>query len=386
MRAVPSEAAWRTGREAAERLVERYVQEEGDWPRSITLSVWGTANMRTGGGDIAQAQALALVGARPVWEPGSGRVTGFRVMDAMELMRPRVDVTLRVSGLFRDAFPTQIDLFDSAIRAIAELDETAEQNPIRATILAEAARLAAEGTPADLASRRASARVFGSKPGAYGAGLQALINESGWEDRADFAAACLAWGGFTYGAGREGEAAADLLRAGLARTDAVVQAQDNREHDILDSDDYYQFMGGLAAAVETARGSAPRVFHLDTSRPEAPLARTLSEEIARVVRGRAANPKWIAGAMRHGYKGAFEMAAGVDYLFGFASTTDAVSDHHFDQLFAAYLEDERVRDFIADANPSALREMAGRFAEARRRGLWRPRSNRAGELLDVLTG
>ncbi len=384
VRAVPSEAAWRTGREAAERLVERYVQEEGDWPRSIALSVWGTANMRTGGDDIAQA--LALVGARPVWEPGSGRVTGFRVMDAMELMRPRVDVTLRVSGLFRDAFPTQIDLFDSAVRAIADLDETAEQNPIRATILAEAARLAAEGQPADLASRRASARVFGSKPGAYGAGLQALIDEGGWDDRADFAAAYLAWGGFAYGAGREGEEAADLLRAGLARTDAVVQAQDNREHDILDSDDYYQFMGGLSAAVETARGSAPRVFHIDTSRPEAPLARTLPEEIARVVRGRAANPKWIAGAMRHGYKGAFEMAAGVDYLFGFAATTDAVADHHFDQLFAAYLEDERVRDFIADANPSALREMAARFAEAQRRGLWRPRSNQAGELLDALAG
>lgn len=379
VRAVPSEAAWRTGRAAAERLVERYVQEEGDWPRAVALSVWGTATMRTGGDDIAQA--LALLGARPVWEPGSGRVVGFRVMDAMELLRPRVDVTLRVSGLFRDAFPTQIDLFDSAVAAIAALDEPDDQNPIAAHARAEARRLEEAGLAPEAARREASVRVFGAKPGAYGAGLQALVDEGGWEGRADFAAAYLAWGGFAYGGGREGADAAGALRSNLARVEAVVQAQDNREHDILDSDDYYQFMGGLSATVETLRGSGPRVFHLDTSRPEAPLARTLAEEIARVVRGRAANPKWIAGAMRHGYKGALEMAATVDYLFGFAATTQAVQDHHFDQLFSAYLEDERVRGFIAEANPAALREIALRFAEAARRGLWRPRSNSAADLM-----
>lgn len=380
VRAVPSEAAWRTGRESAERLVERYVQEEGEWPRAIALSVWGTANMRTGGDDIAQA--LALIGARPVWEPGSGRVTGFQVMDGTELGRPRVDVTLRVSGLFRDAFPTQIDLFDSAVRAIANLDEPDDQNPIAATIRADVARQ----TSADPeeAFQRASARVYGSKPGAYGAGLQALIDERGWSGRDDFAAAYLAWGGFAYGGGRDGHADDEGLRANLRRTDAVVQAQDNREHDILDSDDYYQFMGGLSATVETLTGRAPPVFHLDTSRPEAPLARTLGEEITRVVRGRAANPKWIAGLMRHGYKGAFEIAATVDYLFGFAATTDAVKDHHFDQLYAAYLEDQNVRDFIAGHNPAALREIAERFGEAIRRDLWQPRSNSAHEVLGRL--
>jgi cobaltochelatase CobN len=382
VRAVPSEAAWRTGRLAAEQLVERYVQDEGDWPRAVALSAWGTSNMRTGGDDIAQA--LALIGARPVWEPESGRVTGFQVLDAMELMRPRVDVTLRVSGLFRDAFPTQIDLFDSAVRAIARLDEPDDQNPIAARIRADAGQLRGEGASPVEAFERASARVFGAMPGSYGAGLQALLDEGGWDRRADMAAAYLAWGGFAYGGGRDGAGDADRLAANLKRVDAVVQAQDNREHDILDSDDYYQFMGGLSATVETLTGRAPPVFHLDTSRPETPLARSLGEEIARVVRGRAANPKWIAGVMRHGFKGAFEMAATVDYLFGFAATTNAVKDHHFDQLFAAYLEDERVRGFIADANPAALREIAARFAEAIRRDLWRPRSNSAGELIEQL--
>ncbi|TDR94574.1 cobaltochelatase subunit CobN [Enterovirga rhinocerotis] len=378
-RAVPTEAAWRTGRAAAEELVLRYVQEEGDWPRAIALSLWGTANMRTGGDDVAQA--LALLGARPVWEPGSGRVTGFRIMDLMELKRPRVDVTLRVSGLFRDAFPVQMDLVDSAVRAIAALDEPDDQNPLAARVRAESE--AAGGS--EEARRRASTRIFGSMPGAYGAGLQAPIDEGGWQSRDDLAGAYLAWSGFAYGGGREGEADDAGFRDRLAGIDAVVQAQDNREHDILDSDDYYQFMGGLAAAVETVSGRAPPVFHLDTSRPEAPLARTLSEEIARVVRGRAANPKWIAGVMRHGYKGAFEIAGTVDYLFGFAATTDAVKSHHFDQLFAAYLEDEAVRSFMEEANPAALRETAARFEEALRRGLWQPRSNRAGALLAGLT-
>ena len=380
VRSVPTEAAWRTGRATAEQLVLRFVQEEGDWPKAIALSLWGTANMRTGGDDVAQA--LALIGATPVWEQGSGRVTGFRVLDLMELKRPRVDVTLRVSGLFRDAFPVQIDLFDSAIRAIAALDEPEDQNPLAARVGRETeAAGGGEG-----AFRAASSRIFGSKPGAYGAGLQALIDEGGWEERGDLASSYLAWSGYAYGGGREGEAAGARLETRLAEVEAVVQAQDNREHDILDSDDYYQFMGGLSAAVEAVSGRAPPVFHLDTSRPEAPLARTLSEEIARVVRGRAANPKWIAGVMRHGYKGAFEMAASVDYLFGFAATTDAVKPHHFDQLFAAYLEDDRVRAFMETANPAALRETAERFAEAERRGLWQPRSNRAGELLAELAG
>ncbi|HXI06321.1 MAG: cobaltochelatase subunit CobN [Bradyrhizobium sp.] len=382
VRAVPTPSAWRIGQAAAERLVEAYWQDAGEWPRSIALSAWGTANMRTGGDDIAQA--MALIGARPLWEEASGRVTGFAITPLGELKRPRIDVTFRVSGLFRDAFPTQMDIIGSAVNAIALLDEPDEANPIAASVRMRRAALEAKGMDAATAQRRAAYRVFGSKPGAYGAGLQAMIDENIWDRRADLAETYLDWGGYAYGTGMEGEGAREDFAERMGVTDAVAQAQDNREHDILDSDDYYQFMGGLAASVQTLRGTAPRIFHVDTSRPEAPLPRPLSHEISRVVRGRAANPKWIAGVMRHGYKGAFEIAATVDYLYGFAASTDAAANHHFDQLFASYLEDERVRGFMQSANPAALRETASRFAEAIRRGLWTPRSNRAADLIAEL--
>ncbi|MDB5503021.1 MAG: hydrogenobyrinic acid a,c-diamide cobaltochelatase [Tardiphaga sp.] len=382
VRAVPTPSAWRIGQLAAERLVEGYWQEAGEWPRAIALSAWGTSNMRTGGDDVAQA--LALIGARPLWEETSGRVTGFAITPLSELKRPRIDVTFRVSGLFRDAFPTQMDIIGSAVAAIALLDEPDEANPIAANVRAKARALEAGGMPSEIAQRQAARRVFGSKPGAYGAGLQALMDEGGWDTRADLADVYLDWGGYAYGSGIDGEDARGDFAEQLKGIDLVAQTQDNREHDILDSDDYYQFIGGLAATVQTLRGSAPRIAHIDTSRPEAPIARPLAHEISRVVRGRAANPKWIAGVMRHGYKGAFEIAATVDYLFGFAASTDVVSNHHFDQLFAAYLEDERVRAFMHEANPAALRETAARFAEAIRRGMWTPRSNRAADLIAEL--
>jgi cobaltochelatase CobN len=349
----------------------------------LAISAWGTANMRTGGDDIAQA--LALMGVQPTWEVSSRRVTGFEVLPLSVLDRPRVDVTLRISGFFRDAFPAQIDLFDSAVRAVAALDEPEAENPLAARVKSEQAALEAKGVDAKTAARRAGYRVFGSKPGAYGAGLQALIDERGWDSEADLARAYVAWGGYAYGAGAAGAAEHGLFETRLAGIEAVVQNQDNREHDLLDSDDYYQFEGGLAVAVRTlSDGNAPRVYHNDHSRPESPKVRSLEEEIARVVRARVVNPKWIAGVMRHGYKGAFEMAATVDYLFAFAATARAVGDHHFDAVYEAYLEDETVRDFLEANNPEALKEMATRLLEAQDRGLWRPRSNSAHARLGAL--
>ncbi|MSP89190.1 MAG: cobaltochelatase subunit CobN [Alphaproteobacteria bacterium] len=383
-RAVPTPAAWHLGWQSASLLLERHAQEHGDWPRHVALSAWGTSNMRTGGDDIAQA--LALMGVRPCWDNASRRVTGFEIMPLSVLARPRVDVTLRVSGFFRDAFANLIDLFDSAVRAVAALDESEADNPLATRVRAERAALIAAGLSADEAERRAGYRVFGSKPGAYGAGLQALIDEGGWADRGDLAQAYLAWGGYAYGAGAEGVVARTDLETRLARVEAVLHNQDNREHDLLDSDDYYQFEGGLAAAVAHIRGAAPTVYHNDHSRPERPRILTLEEEVARVVRSRAANPKWIAGVMRHGYKGAFEIAATVDYLFAFAATTDAVRDHHFEALYDAYLGDPAVRDFMATHNPAALAETARRFQEAQRRGLWRPRANDTYILLARLAG
>ena len=383
-RMVPTPAAWTLGWKSACLIIERHMQEHGSWPRAMAVTAWGTSNMRTGGDDIAQA--LALMGVRPTWDTASGRATGTEVMPLSVLDRPRVDVTLRVSGFFRDAFPAQIALVDSAVRAVAALDEPASENPLAARVAADTETLSRQGLAPELAARKATYRVFGSMPGAYGAGLQALIDERGWETGADLGRAYVAWGGYAYGAGAEGEPAQSLFEARLGRIDAVVQNQDNREHDILDSDDYYQFEGGIAAAVRTLSGRRPAVYHNDHSRPESPKVRTLEEEVGRVVRARAVNPKWIRGVMRHGYKGAFEMAATVDYLFAFAATAGCVRDHHFDAVFQAYLGDDTVRDFIAEHNPWALKEMSERLLEACERGLWRPRRNDAADRLADLAG
>ncbi len=358
-RAVPTPTAWALGWKSANLLIEKHLQDHGDWPRSMLVTAWGTANMRTGGDDIAQA--LALMGVKPKWDSANRRVTGFEVLPQSVLGRPRVDVTLRISGFFRDAFPQLIALVDSAARAVQDMDEPADLNP--------AAARAKSGED--------QTRVFGSKPGAYGAGLQALIDERIWADKSDFAEAYLEWGSYAYGKGAEGRKDRKAFEARLSQAEAVVQNQDNREHDILDSDDYYQFEGGAAAAISKLQGQDRPIYHNDHSRPERPVIRTLDDEIGRVVRSRVVNPKWIDGVKRHGYKGAFEIAATVDYLFAFAATTGAVRNHHFDLVEEAFIKDDDTRDFIADANAPALKEIAQRLQEAIDRDLWQPKSNSA---------
>ncbi len=358
-RAVPTPTAWALGWKSANLLIDKHLQDHGDWPRSLLISAWGTANMRTGGDDIAQA--LALMGVKPTWDSANRRVTGFAVIPQTTLGRPRVDVTLRISGFFRDAFPQLIALVDSAARAVQALDDPAAVNPA-----ADRARQGQDG-----------ARVFGSKPGAYGAGLQAMIDEKLWADKTDLAEAYLTWGSYAYGADAQGTAARPAFEQRLTQTDAIVQNQDNREHDVLDSDDYYQFEGGAAAAVATLQGQDRPIYHNDHSRPERPVIRTLEDEIGRVLRSRVVNPKWITGVKRHGYKGAFEMAATVDYLFAFAATTGVVRNHHFDLVEEAFLKDDDTRDFIATHNAPALRDIAARLSEAMDRGLWTPKSNSA---------
>jgi cobaltochelatase CobN len=365
-RAVPTPTAWALGWKSATLLIEKHLQLHVDWPRSLLVTAWGTANMRTGGDDIAQC--LALMGVKPTWDAANRRVTGFDIIPATALGRPRVDVTLRISGFFRDAFPQLIALVDSAARAVMDLDESDDINPA-------AARARSEGQ---------RARVFGAKPGAYGAGLQAMIDERLWADKADLADAYLEWGSYSYGAKDEGTKDRAGFETRLSQTEAIVQNQDNREHDLLDSDDYYQFEGGAAAAVATLQGQDRPIYHNDHSRPDRPVIRTLEDEIGRVVRSRVVNPKWIEGVKRHGYKGAFEIAATVDYLFAFAATTGAVANHHFDLVEAAFIEDEKTRDFIADANAPALREIAERLKEAMDRGLWIPRSNSARARVEAL--
>ena len=293
-RAVPTQAAWQLGWKSAAMLVERHAQEYGDYPARVALSAWGTANMRTGGDDVAQA--LALMGVRPVWERGER--AGDRVRDPAGLgARPAAG---RCHPAHLRFFPRRLSRADRprsirAARAVAALDEPPTVNPLAARVAADRQALEAQGIAPEEAARRAGYRVFGSKPGAYGAGLQTLIDERIWSDEGDLAEAYLGWSGYAYGAGGEGRAERAMLEHRLAAADAVLHNQDNREHDLLDSDDYYQFEGGLALVVRQLSGRVPAVWHNDHSRPETPRIRTLREEIGRVVRGRAANPRWIAG-------------------------------------------------------------------------------------------
>ncbi len=368
VRNLPTPTAWRIGFQSANLLLERHLQDHGDHLRQLGLSVWGTATMRTGGDDMAQA--MALMGVRPVWQSGSQRVEDFEILPLSLLDRPRVDVTLRVSGFFRDAFSNLIRLFDAAVQAVAELEEPDDMNPLAARVREERQHLQERGVPPEQARREAGWRVFGSKPGAYGAGIQNAIEERLWQTRADLAEVYLNWGSYAYGAGDAGTPAREQFIQRLERVQAVLHNQDNREHDILDSNDYYQFQGGMLAAVETLRGSSVASYHGDHSQADNPRIRTLKEELNRVVRARAANPKWIAGMKRHGYKGAFELAATVDYLCAFDATSELIDDHQYQLLTDAYLLDPDTRDFIQQHNPGALRDITERLLEAQQRGLW----------------
>jgi cobaltochelatase CobN len=366
-RALPSELSWEVGRRLADALLERHRRETGALPSMVGLVAWGTAAMRTQGDDVAEI--LALLGVRPTWHPESRRVTGIEVVPLAELGRPRIDVTVRISGFFRDAFPHLVRLLDDAVAAVAALDEPPEQNYVAAHARADAERLASE-LGAEPAWRRATTRIFGSKPGTYGAGLLQLLDARDWRDDADLAAVYEAWGGYAYGRGLDGAAAHEAMRESYARIEVAVKNVDSREHDILDSDDYYQYHGGMVATVRALTGREPAAYLGDTSDPSRVVARTLSEETRRVFRARVANPRWIASMIRHGYKGAAELSATVDYLFGYDATAGVAEDWMYEQVAARYLLDDDVAAFMARSNPWAARGIAERLLEAAERGMW----------------
>ncbi|MBM5795694.1 MAG: cobaltochelatase subunit CobN, partial [Cyanobacteria bacterium M_surface_7_m2_037] len=361
LRGLPTEAAWDLGRRSAELLLDQHLMQEGEPLQQLALSVWGTSTMRNGGEDIAQA--LALLGVRPVWDGPSRRLVDLELIPLRQLGRPRVDVTLRISGLFRDAFPQLVAWFNRATALVAAADEPAEENPLAAA-----------------AQRDGHAwRVYGSAPGAYGAGLQGLIDSGEWESRADLAAAYLNWSSWRYeglgGADGQGPGlriAADRqgFEQRLAGVQVVLHNQDNREHDLFDSDDYYQFQGGLAAAVEAVSGRAPQLWFGDHSRHQRPRMHRLEREFDKVLRSRVLNPRWIEGMQQHGYKGGFEMAASLDYLFAYDASTGRVPDWSYGAISEQWLNDPAVLEFLRRANPWALRDMAERLLEAHHRGLW----------------
>jgi cobaltochelatase CobN len=367
-KALPSELAWQVGQRLAADLVARHERETGAPPASIGIVVWGTSAMRTHGDDIAEI--LALLGVRPRWHPETRRVTGLELMTLEELGRPRVDVTVRISGFFRDAFPHLVQLVDDAVALVAALDEPAEANPVAAAVTADEAALRAAGTAPEAARRRATARVFGSKPGAYGAGLLPLVDARNWRTDADLAEVYSVWGGYAYGRGLDGaEARGDMERT-FRRIQVAVKNADTREHDLLDADDYFQYHGGMVATVRALTGSSPRAYVGDSADPGRVRTRDLREETARVFRARVVNPKWLAAMRRHGYKGAFELAATVDYLFGYDATAGVVEDWMYATLAARYVFDDEQRAFMEKSNPWALRAIAERLLEAADRGLW----------------
>ena len=359
-KAIPSRLAYQTGQAMAESLLQRHLDEVGEYPQSVGLSVWGTSAMRTSGDDIAEV--LALLGVMPVWDEASRRVVGLEAIDLEELGRPRIDVTIRISGFFRDAFPHVVAMLDDAVRMVADLDEPRHLNFVR--------RHAQDDLAAHGDQRRAVTRIFGSKPGSYGAGMLPLIEAGNWRNDHDLAEVYSAWGGFAYGRDLDGIPAREDMEANYRRIAVAVKNVDTREHDIADSDDYFQYHGGMVATVRALTGADPKAYVGDSTSLDAVRTRSLTEETARVFRARVINPRWIAAMQRHGYKGAFELAATVDYLFGFDATAGVVTDWMYQQLAENYVLDKDNQDFMKHANPWALRGIIEKLGEAVDRELW----------------
>ncbi len=376
-RAVPSQAAWRVGEQLAREVLARHLAEEGRYPEMIGLGAWGTSQMRTQGDDVAEV--LALLGVEPVWDPQSRRIQDLAVIPIERLGRPRIDVTLRISGFFRDAFPHLITLVDRAVELVVALDEPPDMNFPRKHYVEEVARPTEDSL--DEVEARARYRIFGAKPGAYGAGIQHLIDTRHWRDDRDFATVFVEWGGYAYGRGADGVDARDVFTDRLRQIEVAVHNQDNREHDIFDSDDYYQFHGGMIASVRSLTGRQPKMYFGDSSRPDTAKVRDLREEALRVYRSRVVNPKWLASIRRHGYKGGLELAATVNYIFGFDATAHVAPDLGYQGLAAEYALAPEMQQFLEQSNPWALHAIADRLLEAADRGLW---ENAAPETLAAL--
>ncbi|RVA44538.1 cobaltochelatase subunit CobN, partial [Mesorhizobium sp. M7A.F.Ca.CA.004.11.1.1] len=366
-RTMPTPTAYDLGKAAAEEVVRGYMQSHGDWPRSLVIDLWGSASLRTGGEEIAQG--LALMGCRPQWDSATGRITGIEVLPPAPLGRPRVDVTWRISGLFRDMFPTQIALIDAAANAVAARDEEDSENPL-------AAKTRADG--------KISPRIFGTSPGTYGAGVEDILSSGNWAAREEIGRAYLDATSHAYG-GAEGEGISvpGAFETRIAEADLLVHTGDDPGRDILEGSADVAFIGGFSAAL-AALGRNADVIVLDTTDPQKPKPRSLSEAVSRVVRARAVNPRFISGQMRHGPRGASEFAETVDRLVGFAETTHAISGTLIEAVHDAYLGDPMVRAFILRENPAAAKVIAQRFLSARRRGLWHPLRNSVDDDLTAL--
>ncbi len=382
-RGIPSVPAWKVGQDLAQELINSYQKSHHQMPKSVGIVVWGTAAMRTGGDDIAEI--LALLGVRPVWESANGRILGLELISLEELGRGRVDVVVRISGFFRDAFRNLIDLIHRAVEMVATADEPLDLNPVRAMWLKETQRRIHEGQDPAKARHESLFRVFGSKPGSYGSGILPALNSGEWESPEDLARLYLTWSSYAYSDKDYGIPAYQEFQERLKGVQIATKNQDNREHDIFDSDDYLQDHGGMAATIRSLSGSLPELYFGDSSNPEQSRVLSFQSEAYRVFRSRVVNPKWIQAAMRHHYKGALEMANTMDFLFGYDATADLMEDWMYDEVARAYVADEKVRQFFHRSNPWALKDIAERLIEAHQRGMWEHPDEKAyNEVVDAL--
>lgn len=365
---VPTPEAWKIGVAQAEALVERYKTDEGKLPRQIGMVLWGSPTMRTNGNDVAEI--LYLMGMRPIWNANSGRVDGVEVIPLKELKFPRMDVTLRTSGFFRDAFPNLMEMLDGAVRMVAALKEPEEMNPLAHNIAVDRAELIKSGLTEEEAAKRAAFRVYSDKPGTYGAGVADLLDSGKWQEVDDLGNIYIHWGGYAYGQGVYGDARQDDFRKRMGRLDLTVKNEDSREYDIFSSDDFNSYHGGMNAAVKTAAGKYARSYSGDSSDPRKPRVRSTDEEGRFVFRTRVLNPKWIEGMKRHGYKGAGDMSRLVDICYQWDASSGLLEDWQYAELAKTYAFDPAMQDFFKKHNPYAMQNIVERLLEAIERGLW----------------
>ena len=378
---IPWHTSWDIGSEMAEMMVQRYVRENGVYPNTVGVILWATDTMKTGGDDVAYV--LRLMGLRPVWAGFGGRVKDLEVIPLSELKRPRIDVTLRISGLFRDTFPNLSNILDRGAQIVAGLDEDDDSNFLAANVRKDLVEAIAAGIPVDQARREASIRVFGDAPGQYGCGISELVTTGKWESVDDLGDSFVKHGCYVYGRGLNGEAKPELFRKRLGRMDVTVKNHNTRAVDMLDMDDDFDNLGGFNAAVTSIRGKKPMSVMGDSSDMQNLRLRTAEEECRFIFRSKIDNPKWLNGLKKHGFAGAKELSKLFDFTMGWSATSDIIENWMYDDLAQRFVLDEETREWIKDENPYAMMAMLARLQESVDRGFWDASDEMLEKLKDV---
>lgn len=363
---IPTPSAWEVGKALGQKTLEKYLIDEGHYPETIAF-YWQCTDIMWADGE-GMAQMMYLLGARPVWQK-NGRLKGFDVIPLSELGRPRIDITVRVSGITRDNFSSTIDVLDEIVQAVAVLDEPVEQNYVRQHTLE---RLNGKSQDDPAAVRAATYRLFSSMPGTYGSGTQLAVYASAWKTEKDLSDVFLYWNGYAYGKGVFGEPAHGSLKQNLRTVDLTFNKTVTDEYDLTGCCCYFGTHGGMINAARVLSGKNIANYYGDTREQDRVSVRTLTEEMRRIARGKILNPKWIEGMKEHGYKGAGEISKRVGRVYGWQATAKAVDDSVFDDITQTFMMNEENRKFFEDNNPWALEEMARRLIEAAERGLWNP--------------